>query len=254
MGQSMMRGRTATCWKMHKSWKLSTSRGNGTMCDAIWHWLQMSNPRVDETWLCGEIKSLEMEQWFESFYKEISECGDVGQWWLWWQSLIDCSSRILRKWTASSSEDSIAQKATKSREVVTVTLFNALLIIGLPMGYESFVIQKSFNAATNFTQLRKGLQNFYVSTAGRHKGQGGSLALAVNRDFEQGPEGKLIRLCDAWTLCWGLPEETLSIIQQLLREWSPRQGMQETKRSKQSWFIGNWSSIGYARQGKLGNT
>ena len=54
------------------------------------------------------------------------------------------------------------------------------------MRYESFVILESFNPATNFTELRKRLQNFHESTAQRHKGQSGSGALVVKRDFKKG--------------------------------------------------------------------
>ena len=53
-------------------------------------------------------------------------------------------------------------------EAVSETLFNALVLNVLPMRYESFVIQESFNPATNFTELRKRLQNFHESTAQRH--------------------------------------------------------------------------------------
>ena len=56
------------------------------------------------------------------------------------------------------------------------------------MRYESFVIQESFNPATNFTELRKRLQIFHESTVQRHKGQSGSVALAVKRDFKKGPK------------------------------------------------------------------
>ena len=56
------------------------------------------------------------------------------------------------------------------------------------MRYESFVIQESFNPATNFTELRKRLQNFHESTVQRHKGQSGSVALAVKRDFKKRPK------------------------------------------------------------------
>ena len=52
-------------------------------------------------------------------------------------------------------------------EAVSETLFNALVLNGLPMRYESFVIQESFNPATKFTELRKRLQNFYESTVQR---------------------------------------------------------------------------------------
>ena len=56
------------------------------------------------------------------------------------------------------------------------------------MRYESFVIQESFNPATNFTELRKRLQNFHESTAQRHKGPSGSVAPAAKRDFKKGPK------------------------------------------------------------------
>ena len=71
---------------------------------------------------------------------------------------------------------------------VSETLFNALVLNGLPMRYESFVIQERFHPATNFTELRKRLQNFPESAAQRHKGQSGSVALAVKRDFKKGPK------------------------------------------------------------------
>ena len=50
-------------------------------------------------------------------------------------------------------------------EAVSETLFNALVLNGLAMRYESFVIQESFNPAMNFTELRKRLLNFHESTA-----------------------------------------------------------------------------------------
>ena len=55
------------------------------------------------------------------------------------------------------------------------------------MIYETFVIQESFNPATNFTELRKRLQNFHGSTAQKHKGQSGSVAMSVKRDFKKRP-------------------------------------------------------------------
>ena len=73
-------------------------------------------------------------------------------------------------------------------EAVLETLFNALVLNGLPMRYVSFVIQESFNPATNFTELRKRLQNFHESTTQRHKGQSASVALAVKRDFKKEPK------------------------------------------------------------------
>ena len=71
-------------------------------------------------------------------------------------------------------------------EAVSETLFNAVVLNGLPMRYKSFVIQESFNPSTNLTELRKRLHNFHGSTAQRHKGQSGSVALAVKRNFRKG--------------------------------------------------------------------
>ena len=80
----------------------------------------------------------------------------------------------------------LLKRLQEAGEAVSETLFNALVLNGLPMRYESFVIQENFNPATNFTELRKRLQNFHEST--RHKGQSGSVALAVRRDFKKGPK------------------------------------------------------------------
>ena len=40
----------------------------------------------------------------------------------------------------------------------------------------------------SFTEQRKGLQNLHESKTQRHKGQSGSVALAVKRDFKKGPQ------------------------------------------------------------------
>ena len=80
-------------------------------------------------------------------------------------------------------------------ELVSETLFNALVLNGLPMRYEGFVKQESFNPAANFTELRKRLQNFHESTAQRHKGQSDSVALAGKRDFKKGPKKGNFFLC-----------------------------------------------------------
>ena len=73
-------------------------------------------------------------------------------------------------------------------EAVSETLFNAVVLNGLPMRYKSFVVPESFNPATNLTELRKRLHNFHGSTAQRRKRQNGSVALAVKRDFKKGPK------------------------------------------------------------------
>ena len=58
----------------------------------------------------------------------------------------------------------LLRKLKVAGEAVSETHFNALVLNGLPMAYESFVTQESFNAATNFTELRKRLQNLHEST------------------------------------------------------------------------------------------
>ena len=60
----------------------------------------------------------------------------------------------------------LVTRLQEAGEAVSKTLFNALVLNNLPMRYESFVIQESFNPALT---LRKRLQNFHESTAQRHK-------------------------------------------------------------------------------------
>ena len=85
-------------------------------------------------------------------------------------------------------EQELLTRLQEAGKAVSETLFNALVLNGLPMRYEIFVIEESFNPATNFTELKKRLQNFHESTAQRHKGQSGSVTLAVKRDFKKGPK------------------------------------------------------------------
>ena len=82
----------------------------------------------------------------------------------------------------------LVTRLQEAGEAVSETVLNALVLNDLPMMYESFVIHESFNPATNFTELRKRLQNFNESTAPRHKGQRGSVARAVKRNFKKGPK------------------------------------------------------------------
>ena len=142
----------------------------------------------------------------------------------------------------------------EAREAVSETLFNAWVLNVLPMRYESFVIQESFNPATNFTELRKRPQNFHESKVQRHKGQSGSVALAVKRDFKKGPKKENCFVWDPWTLCQGLQEEGDSTMNQAWSERSPRQGIQERKRWRQTGVSGNGSNIGFTRRGTLGSS
>ena len=50
-----------------------------------------------------------------------------------------------------------------AREELSETLFNAMVLNGLPQWYERFVIQESFNPAENFVELSKRLTNFEES-------------------------------------------------------------------------------------------
>ena len=52
-----------------------------------------------------------------------------------------------------------------------------------------------YRKATNFTELRKRLQNSHESTARRHKGQSDSVALAVKSDFKKGPRRENCFVC-----------------------------------------------------------
>ena len=54
----------------------------------------------------------------------------------------------------------LISRLTEAGENMTETLFNALVINGLPERYEHFVVQESFNPASTFTELRTRLQNY----------------------------------------------------------------------------------------------
>ena len=86
-------------------------------------------------------------------------------------------------------------------EAVWETLFNALILDGLPMRYENFAKQESFNQATNFTELRKRPENLHENTSQGHKGQNDSVALAVKRDLKKGTMRRNSFLCHPRTLC-----------------------------------------------------
>ena len=58
------------------------------------------------------------------------------------------------------SQELLMSRLTETGENMTETLFNALVINGLPDRYEHFVVQESFNPASTFTELRTRLQNY----------------------------------------------------------------------------------------------
>ena len=138
----------------------------------------------------------EMEQMLGSFCKR-----DFS---VWSRRLYDLVAQLARlqledadnlnSWFIRGQE--LLTRLQEAGEAVSETLFNALVLNGLPMRYESFVIQESFNPATNFTELRKRLQNFHESTAQRHKGNCGSVALEVKCEFKKGPKKRNWFLCE----------------------------------------------------------
>ena len=54
-------------------------------------------------------------------------------------------------------------------EVISDTLFNALVINGLPESYEHFVVQESFQPASSFPELRTRLRNYHDSRNARQE-------------------------------------------------------------------------------------
>ena len=58
-------------------WKFQTSRRYGTMCDAIWHWLQMYQFSCCWDMILWEMTAPEREQKLGSFAREFSKCGNA---------------------------------------------------------------------------------------------------------------------------------------------------------------------------------
>ena len=54
----------------------------------------------------------------------------------------------------------LMSRLTEAGEKISETLFNALVVNGLPEKYEHFVVQESFNPAANFTELQTRLLNY----------------------------------------------------------------------------------------------
>ena len=63
----------------------------------------------------------------------------------------------------------LMSRLTEAGEKMSETLFNALVINGLPEKYEHFVVQESFNPASTFTELRTRLQNYEDSRMQRNQ-------------------------------------------------------------------------------------
>ena len=65
----------------------------------------------------------------------------------------------------------LMSRLTEAGEKISETLFNALVINGLPEKYEHFIVQESFNPAANFTELRTRLQNYDDSRLQRNQAE-----------------------------------------------------------------------------------
>ena len=65
----------------------------------------------------------------------------------------------------------LCSRIAESGENLSETLFNAMVLNGLPPRYEHFVVQESFNPATTFVELRTRLTNYEESRAQRHEGE-----------------------------------------------------------------------------------
>ena len=70
---------------------------------------------------------------------------------------------------------------TEAGEKISETLFNTLVVKGLPEKYEHFIAQESFKPTANFTELRTRLQNFDDSRFQRNQAEeGGATAIHSN--------------------------------------------------------------------------
>ncbi len=79
----------------------------------------------------------------------------------------------------------LMSRLSEAGEQVSETLFNALVINGLPEKYEHFVVQESFNPASTFTELRTRLQNYEDSRMQRKQTEDNS-SVAVYSANKQG--------------------------------------------------------------------
>ena len=91
-------------------------------------------------------------------------------------------------------------RLTEAGEKMSETLFNALVINGLPEKYEHFVVQESFNSASTFTGLRTRLQNYEDSDMQRKQPEVES-SLAMHTGNKHGgnkktpPQSKACYVC-----------------------------------------------------------
>ncbi|XP_046841830.1 uncharacterized protein LOC124435942 [Xenia sp. Carnegie-2017] len=71
----------------------------------------------------------------------------------------------------------LMSRLTEDGENISETLFNVLVINGLPEKFEHFVVQESFNPAANFSELRTRLQSYEDSRIQRNQGEDSAIAM-----------------------------------------------------------------------------
>ena len=213
-----------------------------------------NNPYADETWLCGRERHRRWSKGLEAFARDF-RVWRRRQWLLWWQSLLDCSSRIPRIWIASSSEDrSCSQgykKEGKQSQRPSSTPWSSM---GCQWGVKVLLYRKALTWQRTSQSWGKGC---WTSMRAQHRGAKDQVVQwqwSVTSRREGLQQRTLFCVWDPWTLCQGLQEEGDSTMQQVWWEGSPRQGMQETKRWRQTWVSGNGSNIGFTRLGIIGSS
>ena len=139
-------------------------------------------------------------------------------------------------------------------EVVSKTLFNALVLNGLPFGMKVLLYSKTLTRQRTSQSWRKGCRtSMRAQQRGtRAKWLSGNGSEAQFQEETQ--ERKQLCVWDPWTHCQGLQEEGDSTMQQVWWKRTPRHGMQETKRLRQTWVSGNEPKIGFTRQRILGRS
>ena len=94
----------------------------------------------------------------------------------------------------------LMSRLTEAGEKMSETLFNALVINGLPEKYEHFVVQESFNPASTFTELRTRLQNYEDSRMQRNQPEVES-SLAIHTGNKHGGNKKISPQSKACYVC-----------------------------------------------------
>ena len=107
-------------------------------------------------------------------------------------------------------------RLTEAGEKISETLFNALVVNGLPGKYEHFIEQESFSPAANFTELRTRLPNFDDSRFQRNQVEEGS-ATAMNSNIpgrNKGPSKPKGLFCVriSWSFCQDMQQKKFSLL------------------------------------------